>query len=113
MPEDDRTWTLEGKKHQGRMQMGAPVKTCPECYRTVPANSPFCPECGHRFEAAKKKQEDLALELRKVEKSYIKTDYLTVAMCKNYHDLLVYAKSHGYKPGWAYYQAKARGFRTP
>lgn len=113
LPEDDRTWTLEGKKRQGRMQMGAPVKTCPECYRTVPANSPFCPECGHRFEAAKKKQEDLALELRKVEKGYIKTDYLTVATCKNYHDLLMYAKSHGYKPGWAYYQAKARGFRTP
>lgn len=114
LPEDERVWTLEGKKRQGRMSLGAPVKTCPECYRTVPANVQYCPECGHLFEGRKaKKQEDLALELRKVEKGKLKTVYLTPADCKSYTDLMAYAKAHGYKRGWAYYQAKARGFWVP
>lgn len=29
---------------------------------------------------------------------------------ENYLQLQYYAKLHGYKPGWAWYQAKKRGF---
>ena len=113
LPDQDRVWTLEGKKRKGRMPSAAPVKTCPECYRTVPANVSFCPECGHLFEARKRQQQDLALELRKVEKAKIHTNYFTLEMCRDYTDLLKYAKMRGYKKGWAYYQAKARGWWVP
>ena len=37
-------------------------------------------------------------------------NYLTPAECRNMSELQEYAKQKGYKPGWAYYQAKARGF---
>lgn len=112
LPDQDRVWTLEGKKRKGRMASDAPVKTCPECYRTLPASVPFCPLCGHVFERKARNQEDLALELKKVEKPKLQTNYLTLATCRNYSDLRQYAKLAGYKPGWAYYQAKARGWKT-
>jgi len=37
-------------------------------------------------------------------------NYLTPADCQNMSELQEYARQKGYKPGWAYYQAKARGF---
>lgn len=32
----------------------APVKSCPSCYLLVSTNVMLCPECGHKFEPAKK-----------------------------------------------------------
>jgi hypothetical protein len=32
--------------------------------------------------------------------------------CKTMSDLIIYAKNHGYKPGWAWYQAKLQGIAT-
>lgn len=113
LPDQDRCWTLEGKKRKGRMPSEAPVKTCPECYRTVPGNAPFCPECGFRFAAKERRQQDLAIELRKVEKPKIQANYLTLESCRNYSDLVQYAKMRGFKKGWAYYQAKAKGWWYP
>ena len=34
----------------------------------------------------------------------------TPEACGSYPELLDYAKAHGYKPGWAYFQARKRGF---
>lgn len=113
LPDQDRVWTLEGKKRKGRICKEAPVKTCPDCYRTVPANVAICPECGFKFEARKRMQQDLALELHKVDKAKIQTNYFTLDMCTSYSDLLKYAAQRGYKRGWAYYQAKARGWWVP
>lgn len=46
-PQDDRTWSLEGRpKGAGE----APVKVCPQCKATIPAAAQVCPECGHVFE---------------------------------------------------------------
>lgn len=114
LPEDEREWTLEGNKRKGRMSMCAPVKTCPDCYRTVPANVRFCPTCGHEFTSKKgAKNLDLALELHKVDRNAIKTTYLTEETCKSYSDLLKVAQMRGYKKGWAYHRARAKGWWVP
>ena len=38
-----------------------------------------------------------------------KLDYRKPTDCKSYKELLAYGKARGYKPGWAYFQAKNRG----
>ena len=38
-----------------------------------------------------------------------KLDLRTPESCSSYEELLEYAALHGYKPGWAYYQARRRG----
>lgn len=47
-PQDDREWSLEGKKKRA----AAPsVKTCPACYAALPGGTAVCTECGHLFES--------------------------------------------------------------
>jgi hypothetical protein len=36
--------------------------------------------------------------------------YDSPAQCRDYAELRAYAKRKGYRPGWAFYQAKLRGF---
>ena len=71
----------------------------------------ICPNCGHIHwsgEEYKPKQvEQKNGELVKI--AGFKLILKTPDDCHTYQDLLDYAKSKGYKPGWAYYQAKKRG----
>lgn len=112
LPDEEREWSLEGQKkikHAGE----APVKTCCMCFSVVPASARVCPHCGTAFEF-KGRQEKTDTKLIKVDEKMIierrVRNYLTPADCNNMSELQEYARQKGYKPGWAYYQAKARGF---
>ncbi len=114
MPDDDREWTLDAAPHKGhaRQPQGEPVKLCPECFRTFHSppvsHIPVCPYCGYSFPKSERVvAEDESVGLIKVEG--FKLDLKTPADCKTYGQLLEYAKAHGYKAGWAWYQAKERG----
>ena len=61
--------------------------------------------CGKQTEAEQKQQEQA--ELTKIEGFVL--DFKTPEECQTYGELLDYAVSHGYKKGWAWYQAKKRG----
>ena len=116
LPDDDREWTLD-KKQKKKRTASEEVKAqmCPECFMTfnpevVPKTDgrTTCPNCGYVF--PKKEREELeekASVLEKIEGFTLKYD--NPNKCKSYDELLDYAKQHGYKPGWAYYQAKRRG----
>lgn len=116
MPDDDRVWSLEKREKKSVKKLedeqAAKVKQCPECFFTFSAPPPgqkaVCPRCGYEFPTAERKVDfDTAAELIKVEG--FKLDFSSPSDCGSYNDLLVYAKTHGYKPGWAYYQARKRG----
>lgn len=114
MPDDDREWSLEKKpKAQHKKQeQSDKVKQCPECFYTFSAPPAgvkvCCPHCGYEFPSAERKLEtDSSVGLVKVEG--FKLDFSSPADCHTYPELLQYAKSHGYKSGWAYYQARQRG----
>ena len=54
--------------------------------------------------------ETVAAEMQKIEGFVL--DFKTPEECRSYPELIEYAKQHGYKPGWAYYQAKKKGIVT-
>ncbi len=115
MPDADRSWSLEGRKKQ-KHEASEPVnvRQCPECYAVFPVKDDegskiqICPECGYEFPKKERPEiENESAELRKIEGFVL--DYKTPEECHSYGELLDYAQHHGYKKGWAYYQAKKRG----
>lgn len=118
LPDDDREWTLAKKDRSKKAEKSEAaenaVTQCPECFLTFHTRDEsgevvkLCPYCGAELPVKERKeikQEEAVLE--KIEGFRI--DYSDPDSCKSYKELLLYAKKHGYKPGWAYYQAKKRG----
>ncbi|MCM1316006.1 MAG: DEAD/DEAH box helicase family protein [Prevotella sp.] len=114
MPDADRQWTLESKSKKAHNQAENQVKViqCPECFYTFQPEDDvkICPECGYAFP---KKERTLDIEdsteLRNVTGFMLKYDD-SPDQCRNIHDLQKYAKNHGYKSGWCWYQARQRGW---
>lgn len=115
MPDDDRTWSLEKREKRSYKKdekaQSERVICCPECFFSFPADSVTngqCPHCGALLPKRQRKlSEDADAQLIKVEGFSL--DYTTPESCGSYDELLAYASSHGYKRGWAYYQARRRG----
>ena len=116
MPDDDREWTLEKKKHnkiQQEKEQSTKVLQCPECFFTFSpelsdGGKRVCPHCGYIFPSKERKIE-FKEETELVKVVGFKLDYAGPEQCQSYAELVKYAKTHGYKVGWAYYQAKKRG----
>ena len=108
LPDTDREWTLEDKPKlkKGEQQNAPAVIICKDCFKTLPPNTAICPHCGYKFRDRNPEQVKEAALIKITDE--VKT-YLTPNECNTFKELQIYAKLHGYKPGWAYYQAKARG----
>lgn len=109
-PDAKRLWLLEGhpkKKREGE----APVKCCPQCFACVPASIRVCPHCEHTFESKQSTEALKDYRLVKISEAENKVKfYLTPQECKTVEELKAYAKMKGYRPGWIWYQQKARGW---
>lgn len=113
MPDDDRQWSLakKDKKKKGEAKEPKEYLQCPFCYAIIPnLTAKCCPMCGGEFPKKIRQLKEAEVEL--VEIKGFHTDYSTPDDCRTYGELLEYARRAGYKKGWAYYQAKARGFIT-
>lgn len=109
MPDDDRKWTLDKQDRASRKNKAEkPVnaRMCPHCYAVFPSGDK-CPYCGFKFPKQERQLETAQAELERIEG--FRLDFSTPDECKNYSELVAYAKKHGYKQGWAYYQARNRG----
>lgn len=54
LPDDEREWTLEGRKKGGRTKSSDDafsIRQCPDCYRVSASGTAICPGCGHEFPA--------------------------------------------------------------
>jgi superfamily II DNA or RNA helicase len=62
---DDREWTLAGRQTKPG---GAPVKTCPKCYASLPSATQVCPVCGNVFAPpeAGEEEDDEPLDAREL-----------------------------------------------
>lgn len=115
LPNMVREWTLDSKPGSNQTEVSkTAVRQCPQCFSTLPSNYVIC-ECGYEF-----KQEEKEIEILEDEKLVEITDaennnIITINTkepedCKTVQELYDLAKARGYKPGWAYYQAKSRGW---
>lgn len=110
MPDDDREWKLDAqKKKRGQQKNTVFVKQCDECYAVMPSTATECPECGYVFPQMERSIEEIK-EARLEEVKGFTLNLITPADCRSYEELRAYGKNKGYKPGWAYLQAKQRGF---
>jgi len=115
MPDDDREWTLAKKEKRSLVkeekEKSTQVCMCPECFFTFArenAENGCCPHCGAPLpKRTRKLTSDEDAELIRIEGFQL--DFDTPDDCHTYDELLSYAKRRGYKPGWAYYQARLRG----
>ena len=119
MPDDDREWTLEGRKNQTgeRAEASGEISlyTCKNCFAVFPLKLngqavTECPECGEAVERKVRCDIEISAgtDLQKIEGFHF--DRKTPKECTTFSELLGYAKRKGYKVGWAYYEAKKRGY---
>ena len=114
MPDDDRTWSLEKKPKrtfkQEENEQAEKMRQCPECYFTftLEPGKNTCPHCGYVFPKRERTMDEKS-EAKLIKVEGFKLDLSTPESCSSYEELLVYAAHHGYKRGWAYFQARRRG----
>lgn len=106
LPDADRTWTLEPKTPSKKQNASSiKIKQCPVCFFThEPARS--CPNCGHIYELTKQELQ----EKQEAKLVQIVAGYENIKQCTSVQELYAYAKIKGYKPGYAYFQARERGW---
>jgi len=121
LPDDSREWTLNDRKKRKKSAVNdaPPIRQCMFCFAVIPASSNICPVCGREVEHDSTEMEtDNTIELEEIHgKLEMKTEYDTVryghmqpSEAQTMEDLQGIAKARGYKPGWAFYQAKTKGF---
>lgn len=73
-PEDERDWSLEGRRKQKRDEDEIFIRTCPQCYACYKSSLRACPVCGFGAENAIKSQREIEfidaelVEIQKVQK---------------------------------------------
>jgi superfamily II DNA or RNA helicase len=113
LPDAERAWSLDPRPAQKR-DAAAGVHVCPQCLGVFPqariaAAAQRCPYCGHLIPPKARDVEEIkAAQLQRVERFVLKYD--SPDRCQTYSELLAYARLHKYKSGWAFYQAKRKGW---
>lgn len=128
-PDDDRDWKKAIKSGTQKSKTllkdpGMSIVTCDYCFAVVKASEVKdgkCPICGKpiKVHEAKPISDVDLVEATKARKQLVKkilhdTVYQNVINKKvgelrTMAELQAYAKIHGYKPGWAFFQAKRKG----
>lgn len=128
-PDDDRDWkqAIKSGKQKSKTLLtdpGLAIVTCDYCFAVIKAREVKdgkCPICGKPIKVHKAKPvSDVDLveaskERQKAIREIVKSDLLKEVANKNVSELhtmkelQAYGKLHGYKPGWAWFQAKRKG----
>ena len=128
-PDDDRDWkqaikTGKQKRKSLLKDSGLSIVTCDYCFAVVKASEVKdgkCPICGKPIKVHEAKPvSDVDLveatkERQRLIKKIVKKQLLkkvankSVSELHSLKELQAYAKLHGYKPGWAWFQAKRKG----
>ena len=110
--EQERKWSLEGRT---KAERNAPVfdgfSQCEECYCMYKGDE--CPECGWTKPKPVASREVVDVDLVEFKHQSPAEKRKEDQAAKSYKDLVAIGKRRGYKAGWAYHQAKERGFPIP
>ncbi|NRO91512.1 putative DNA repair helicase RadD [Lactobacillus helveticus] len=131
-PDDDRDWkqAIKSGKQKSKSLLkdpGLSIVTCDYCFAVVKASEVKdgkCPICGKPIKVHEAKPVcdvdlvEASKEHQRLIKEIVKNNLLkevankTVSELHSLKELQAYAKLHGYKPGWSWYQAKRKGLIT-
>lgn len=122
LPEQDRAWSLEGrKKKRGKKRDELPevkIAQCPQCF-AVHEPAPTCPQCGHVYVAKSKpliSKNDGELRIITSEDALrmaqIRNKRLEMGKAKSLEDLQALERARGYKPGWSKHVWAAKNKKT-
>jgi DNA repair protein RadD len=108
LPDEDREWSLEGKKKKPTEKREFPMKICPKCfYAHRPA--PVCPGCGHVYKVEPKAEiEQRDGELAEVIELEKKRKHEEVRKARNVVTLEQIAMQRGYNPNWVVKQCELK-----
>ena len=120
LPDDERAWTLEGRKRsRGSKGEGTPVPlhNCPECFVVFRRMLGMCPQCGWKPDPAQTREiETVDGELREIDKAKLrklKRQEEGKAAAEGFEALVALAVERGYRFGWASYRWAARKQGNP
>lgn len=128
-PDDDRDWkqAVKSGKQKSKTLLkdpGLSIVTCDYCFavvKTSEVKDGKCPICGKPIKIHEAKPicnvdlVEASKEHQRLIKEIVKNNLLkevaskTVGELHSLKELQAYAKLHGYKPGWSWYQAKRKG----
>jgi DNA repair protein RadD len=99
LPDDERVWSLEGRKRGGVRDDAAPIRQCPACYAVMSAAADRCGECGYLFVSMPREMNEVAGDLQEVEAASLsKFERLKEqANAKTLDDLIKIARLRNYK----------------
>jgi DNA repair protein RadD len=112
LPDDDRTWSLEGAKRSGRSRDpdDVPVKQCPKCFAVVRAQTQRC-ACGHLWIPQGRIVDEKPGELAEVDPAVLRRQRAKEqGSAKSLQDLIALGAARGYKNprAWAQHVFSAR-----
>lgn len=113
LPCDMPDWTLEGRERKirgAKQEQTVKMKQCSSCYFCHPP-APTCPNCGHEYPVESRTIKQVEGELEEITQVDNKAKRMEVGQAKTFADLERIARERGYKRGWIYNIAKAKGIR--
>lgn len=116
LPDDDREWTLEDRERRKKGdsdEARVAVAQCPSCY-TVHRPAPRCPSCGHAYQTAGRKIEEIDGELHEIDTARVREQRRAEQRdARSLDDLMRLAQARGYKnpAAWAAHVMTARAAR--
>lgn len=66
LPDDEREWSLDGKRNGAVKASVEKARVCPECFAAHDP-APKCPECGHMYVAQARKIDEIEGELQEID----------------------------------------------
>lgn len=100
LPDEDRTWSLEGKKKKTQEPREILLRQCPECY-AAHRPAPVCPQCGYQYKTESRAEpEQRKGELVKVDELERKRRRQEVGRARSIPDLEAIALQRGYSLRW-------------
>lgn len=122
-PSEPRAWSLEGRVKTGRAVTDEGefcIRYCTNCFAAYEVTKPRCPVCGSEYVSTTEEIKQIRdVRMRVLEEEQLEREK-EWALSKealeeagSYSELCTIAKHRGYKTGWAYHRAKARGYWVP
>lgn len=112
LPDDERTWSLEGRKRSKTGDYAVPIRQCPRCFAVSSAAADTCRACGFKFVAMPREIEQVEGELSEVEAAKLQREQRLQEQgeAKSLDDLMKLARLRGYKnpEKWAHQVYKHR-----